>query len=241
MCKSALLFTKKDYSLSEAIKIICREKRVNLSYCLTFPELLNNIINSNPEIVFYDMENVKFSYELYKEFADSKIFYLPRIVLLTNNPESLNIVDSNIAIVDRKNFTDKLFNEISSVTEKQIKKLAQDKINEIKIKTTKILAELGITTKYIGYEYIRELVVQVAEDKRLVQSFNKKLYPKLAMKYNTPINNVERNIRNAINVASLRSKNKMLFDEISGRTSLTGANPIPSNKQFITWIVDKVS
>ena len=35
MCKSAVLFSKRDYSLGEALRPICRNEKVNLVYCLT--------------------------------------------------------------------------------------------------------------------------------------------------------------------------------------------------------------
>lgn len=241
MCKSAILFSKKDYSLGEALRYICRDQKVNLVYCLTFPELLNNVINLNPEIIFYDLETNSFPIEIYKQFKETKIFSLPKIVALSLEPEKFEYKDENIFVFNKNNFANDVINILTLTKEKEAKKISPEKIEEIKNKTTKILSDLGLTTKYLGYEYIRDLVINIIQDKRLLQSFNKKLYPKIAFKYNTPVNNIERNIRNAITVASQRSKNKMLFDEISGRGTLFNAGPVPSNKQFITWLVDKVS
>lgn len=241
MTKNAILFSKKDYSLADGIRYVCRENKVNLTYCLNFPEVLHNIIDSNPEILFFDLENIKFPVSTYNDFINTKLFYMPKIVLLSPNPEKdIEYEGANIAVVDKRNFTEKIVEIMSSVEEKSAKPLPSERIEEIKDKTTKMLSDLGITTKYLGYEYIRELVIDIISDKRMLQSFNKKLYPKIAMKYNTQVNNVERNIRNAITIASRRNKNKILFDEISGRGVLCGAGPIPSNKQFITWLVDKV-
>lgn len=177
---------------------------------------------------------------MYDDFVRSNLFFIPKIVLLTLNPSSYELNDPNIIVVNKRNFSNDVVNVLNNVKEKQGKILTLEKAEEIRGKTTRILSELGITTKYLGYEYIRELVLSVIEDKRVMQSFNKKLYPKLAVRYNTQVNNIERNIRNAITVASQRIKNKILFDEISGRGLLSNAGPIPSNKQFITWLVDKV-
>lgn len=241
MCKSAVLFSKKDYSLGEALRILCRSQKVNLIYSLTFPELLSNIINSNPEIVFFDAETIDFPYKIYKEFKDTKLFYVPKIVILTTQPSELKFEDDELVVLDKRNFSENVSLMLSKTSEKEAKQLNPEIIEAVKNKTTKVLSEVGITTKYLGYEYIRELVVIVYKDKRLLQSFNKKVYPKLAMRYNTQVNNVERNIRNAITVASQRSKNRIIFDEISGRSALTNAGPVPSNKQFITWLLEKVS
>lgn len=241
MCKSALLFSKKDYSLAEAIKYICRDKKFNLTYCLTFPEVIHHVINSKPEILFFDAEHIEFNYSLYKDFVSSKLFFMPKIIILSLNPTFYSLNEPNLTVVDKNNFTDKILQILEQTEEKTSKGLSAEKICEIKNKATKMLYDLGITTKYLGYDYIRELVVHIIEDKRMLRSFNKKLYPKLAMKYNTQVNNIERNIRNAITIASQRSKNKTLFDEISGRCLLSNAGPVPSNKQFITWLVDKIS
>lgn len=241
MCKSALLFSKKDYSLSEALRFICRDQKVNLTYCLTFPEVIHHVINSSPEVIFYDAESLKFSYEMYNDFVSTKLFFVPKIVLLSNNPENFTFSHKNIIIVDKKCFSEEVVSILSNLEEKTSKALSQEKIELIRAKVTKLLADLGITTKYLGYDYIRELVINIVADKRLLQSFNKKLYPIMAMNCNTQVNNIERNIRNAISVAANRSKNKVLFEEISGHGCLINASPIPSNKQFITWLVDKVS
>ena len=241
MTKNAILFSKRDYSLADGLRYVCRENKVNLTYCLNFPEVLHNMINSNPEILFFDVESSHFPFSTYKDFIDTKLFYMPKVVLLSPDPEKdMEYEGTNISVVDKRNFTEKIVEIMSSVDEKSGKPLPNDKIEDIRNKTTKMLADLGITTKYLGYEYIRELVIDIISDKRMLQSFNKKLYPKIAMKYNTQVNNVERNIRNAISIASRRNKNKILFDEISGRGILCGAGPVPSNKQFITWLVDKV-
>lgn len=240
MCKSAILFSKRDYSLGEALRYVCREQKINLIYCLTFPEVIHYVVTSNPEVLFYDAESIDFNFEVYDDFVRSNLFFIPKIVLLTLNPSSYELNDPNIIVVNKRNFSNDVVNVLNNVKEKQGKILTLEKAEEIRCKTTRILSELGITTKYLGYEYIRELVLSVIEDKRVMQSFNKKLYPKLAVRYNTQVNNIERNIRNAITVASQRIKNKILFDEISGRGLLSNAGPIPSNKQFITWLVDKV-
>ena len=241
MCKSAVLFSKKDYALGEALRLLCRNKKVNLVYCLTFPELLSNLINSNPEIIFFDCELTNFPYNIYKEFKETKLFYVPKIVILTPQPQLFQFENEDIVVLNKCNFSDSVELMLEKTKEKEAKIVKPEELENVKNKTTKILSEVGITTKYLGYEYIRELVVIIYKDKRLLQSFNKKVYPKLAMKYNTQINNVERNIRNAITVASQRSKNRIVFDEISGRASLTDVGPVPSNKQFITWLLEKVS
>ncbi len=241
MCKSAILYSKRDYSLGEALRFICREQKVNLVYSLTFPELLHKFISTNPEVIFFDAESINFPYEIYKDFKSTRIFDVPKIVILSPDPESLNFCDEDIVIVDKKNYSQVVNSFLKEVQERSAKNLSPERVEELRGKIARLLTDLGVTTKYLGYEYIRELVIDIIRDKRMLKSFNAKLYPKLAIKYSTQVNNIERNIRNAINIATSRCKNRMLFDEICGRSCLHNASLIPSNKQFITWIVDKVS
>lgn len=238
MCKSAVLMSKKDYALGDSLRSICRNLKVNLVYALSFPEMLHYVITLHPEVIFYDAEGIEFRYDIYKDFLDSRIFELPKIIIFSTDVEKMKFSDDNIYIVDKRNYTDEVTKILSNIEERKAEKIEKEKLDEYRTKTSKILSELGITTKYLGYEYIKELVLDIICDKRMLKSFNTKLYPKLAIKYNTKINNIERNIRNAINVAVENCKNKELFNKICGKVnSETG----PSNKQFVTWLVEEVS
>jgi hypothetical protein len=198
-------------------------------------------MTSRPEVIFFDAENMEFKFDVYSDFVSSRVFYIPKIVVLSLDPENMIFNDDNIIVLDKKNYSDHIVKLLSQLDESEAKTFDGEKLEECRSKVTKLLSDLGVTTKYLGYEYIKELVVNIICDRRMLKSFNTKLYPKIAIKYNTQVNNVERNIRNAIGVAISRCKNKNLFDDICGKASLSYFNKVPSNKQFITWLVDKVS
>ena len=238
MCKSALLFSKKDYTLGSTLRNICREQKINLAYALTFPEVLHYSITSHPEILFFDAEGVDFNYNLYKEFLESRYFEIPKIIIFSFDPDDYKFRDENILVLDKKDYANKVEKALKNVEEKKSKKVCKEDLEKYKQKTSELLSKIGITTKYLGYEYIKELVIDIISDKRMLKSFNTKLYPKLAMKYNTQINNIERNIRNAIGIAKKNCKDKELYYRICGKLNL---NKAPSNKQFITWLVEEVS
>lgn len=241
MCKSAVLFSKQDYNLGEVLKLICREKHANLVYCRNLAELIITNIQSMPEVIFHDEESIPFSFNLFKEFKDSKKYNVPTYVILSYTPEKFLNLDENIVAIDKKDYANRLFNLIDEVQEKKQAVLSECKKVEIKNKIAEYLNELGLTTKYLGYCYIKELVVDVIEDKRKLKSFNTRLYPQVAVKYNTQVINIERNVRNAINIAIESCKNKKLYDEIMGFSNITRHNKVPSNKQFITWLVEKIA
>lgn len=238
MCKSALLFSKRDYALGDALRYVCRRQRVNLIYALTFPELLHHCITVYPEIVFFDTDGCEFKYEMYKEFVDSRVFDIPKIIVLSHTPNQYSFKDKNIEVLNKKDYIDKVSEILKGVEQRKPKFLNPEKELQYKEKISNLLLELGITTKYLGYEYIKELVIDIIRDKRMLQSFNKKLYPKLAIKYSTQINNIERNIRNVLNIAKKNCENSEYFNKACGKFNEKG---VPSNKQFITWLVEEVS
>lgn len=241
MCNSAVLFSKQDYNLGEVLKIICREKHANLTYCRNLAELVITNINSMPEVVFHDEESIPFDLRIYKEFKDSKKYNMPTYVIISYTPEKYYDLDDNIIVVNKGNYSNELFSIMEKVHEKKQFALSDSKKFEIKNKIADYLNELGLTTKYLGYCYIKELVVDVIEDRRNLKSFNSRLYPQVAIKYNTQVINIERNVRNAINVAIDSCKNRKLYDEIMGYSNITRQNKVPSNKQFITWLAEKIA
>lgn len=241
MCKSAVLFSRRDINLGELLKFICREKHANLTYCRTLAELVMTDVQTMPEVVFHDEESVPFDFRIYKEFKDSKKYHMPTYVIVSHKPEQFNNLDENIISIDKADYAKEIINVIDNVQEKKQAVLSESKKIEIKNKIADYLNELGLTTKYLGYSYIKELVVNVIEDRRNLKSFNSKLYPLVAIKYNTQVINIERNVRNAINVAIESCKNRKLYDEIMGYSNITRPNKVPSNKQFITWLVEKIA
>lgn len=241
MCKSAVLFSKQDYNLGEILKIICREKHANLTYCRNLAELIITNIRSMPEVVFHDEESIPFDLRIYKEFKDSKKYNMPTYVIISYTPEKYYDLDDNIIVINKGNYSSDLFEIMDKVQEKKQFALSDSKKFEIKNKIADYLNELGLTTKYLGYCYIKDLVVNIIEDRRNLKSFNSKLYPQVAIKYNTQVINIERNVRNAINVAIDSCKNRKLYDEIMGYSNITRQNKVPSNKQFITWLAEKIA
>ena len=162
-------------------------------------------------------------------------------MIITYNPEKFTNLDENIYVINKGDYSTAIYEFMDKVKEARQFVLSESKRAELKMKISDYLNELGLTTKYLGYCYIKELVVDVIEDRRKLKSFNSKLYPHVAIKFNTHVINIERDVRNAINIAIGGCKNRKLYDEIMGYTNITRSNKVPSNKQFITWLAEKVA
>jgi len=108
---------------------------------------------------------------------------------------------------------------------------------DLRTAVTNILLSLGISTKLRGYAYLREAILEMANQPG--QSVTKLLYPAVGKICGASKIQVERSIRSAINKAwenRDKARWQMYFPAASG-----GAPERPTNAVFITAIADRVS
>ncbi len=103
---------------------------------------------------------------------------------------------------------------------------------------TQLLHEIGIPAHIKGYQYLRDAITISVEEKEMLVSVTKVLYPAIAKKHNTTASRVERAIRHAIEVAWSRGQLEMIH-EIFGYTVNSGKGK-PTNSEFIALITDKI-
>ena len=106
---------------------------------------------------------------------------------------------------------------------------------DMKVEVVKFLFKIGLFANLKGFDYILSAVGEVVEDPSCLHSVTKSLYPKIAKNFNTTVCGVERNIRNAIEVAY----NKGKFFEVAN--TYYGGNfskyEKPTNSEFIAFIM----
>lgn len=109
---------------------------------------------------------------------------------------------------------------------------------DIESMVTSTIHEIGVPAHIKGYSYLRESIILVLEDRQLIESITKQLYPTVAKKFNTSSSRVERAIRHAIEVAWDRGDTDTL-NNIFGFT-INQAKGKPTNSEFIAMISDKL-
>lgn len=62
----------------------------------------------------------------------------------------------------------------------------------------KMLKSLGVSSRYLGFYFLVDILDMLINKKLIVKSFSKEIYPIIAKKYNTNECTIERNIRNLI-------------------------------------------
>ncbi len=118
------------------------------------------------------------------------------------------------------------------------KPVAVQRNDNLEVKVTKIMQQLGIPAHIKGYRYIRDAIIMVIQEIELMGAVTKKLYPLVAKKYNTTPSRVERAIRHAIEVSWDRGDFKEM-QKMFGK-SVGFQNGKPTNSQFIANIADKL-
>jgi len=129
---------------------------------------------------------------------------------------------------------DDLFNVITSALGNRADSISDD----MEVVITEIIHQLGVPAHIKGYHYLRSAILYSIEDKALLESVTKMLYPTVANTYDTTSSRVERAIRHAIEIAWDRG-NIDTLNSFFGYTVNTCKGK-PTNSEFIALITDKL-
>ena len=104
---------------------------------------------------------------------------------------------------------------------------------------TSVFLTIGIPAHIKGYQYLREAVKMVMENKQLIGSITKELYPGIAERFETSPSKVERAIRHAIDVAWTKGRIENI-NRVFGYNIYT-LHDKPTNGEFIALLADKLA
>lgn len=104
-------------------------------------------------------------------------------------------------------------------------------------KVSKLLYDLMLPPSYKGYRYMKDAILMLCDDDYVCTSFTKNIYPVIAEKYGSTSQNIEKNIRSAVNkIYAVNSREDL--------EKTLGKSPIiydkPSNVKFITFCAEKL-
>jgi two-component system response regulator (stage 0 sporulation protein A) len=110
--------------------------------------------------------------------------------------------------------------------------------DELIIRVSEIMHELGVPAHIKGYQYVRFAIALAVKDREAMASVTKILYPSVAKEFATTPSRVERAIRHAIEVAWDR-RDVDVFNSYFGYT-INSQRGKPTNSEFIATISDKL-
>ena len=203
-------------------------------------EIASNTLEINPDVVIMDLvlpgaDGLEIISKL-KE-VNKKV----KIVVVTNLNTS-NIVAKTIEFgVDY--FMMKPVNY--SLLLKRIKELLvgnrvgqMEQAKKLEEKITNIFLTVGIPAHIKGYQFLREAIKMAVGDPYIINSITKKLYPNIALMYDTTASKVERAIRHAIEVAWNKGKIENINDVFG--LHVYDTHEKPTNGEFIALVADKM-
>lgn len=108
--------------------------------------------------------------------------------------------------------------------------------NELVVKTSELLHNLGVPSQIKGYQYLRDGILMIYNDKDFIGGITKRLYPELAKMHDTTASRVERAIRHAIEVSWNRGDYQMMI-KLFGH-SIDYDRSKPTNSEFLVTVSD---
>ena len=109
---------------------------------------------------------------------------------------------------------------------------------DLQVTVSEIMHQIGVPAHIKGYQYLREAIVLSVNDREMMNSVTKVLYPTVAKRFATTSSRVERAIRHAIEVAWDRGDVDVL-NSYFGYT-IQNTRGKPTNSEFIAMISDKL-
>ncbi|GHU52377.1 stage 0 sporulation protein A [Clostridia bacterium] len=110
--------------------------------------------------------------------------------------------------------------------------------HDMEVIVTELIHQLGVPAHIKGYHYLRNAILLCLNDRKLLESITKELYPTVSKEFLTTPSRVERAIRHAIEIAWDRG-NVEILQEYFGYT-INQQKGKPTNSEFIALLVDKI-
>ena len=103
---------------------------------------------------------------------------------------------------------------------------------------TDLFLRMGVPPHLKGYQYLKEAVKLTAQDRMIIYSITKELYPKIAQTYGVTTTKVELAIRHTVEVMYDRDRMRHLQEVLGFPPSVNKQKP--TNGELIALIADKI-
>lgn len=101
-----------------------------------------------------------------------------------------------------------------------------------------ILRDVGVSLRMVGYKYLKEAIILAINDSDCLTSVTKYIYPAVANHFGSAPNNVERNIRYAIESA-WEKRNEIKYLEFQNGLFMD-KDKKPTNSEFINFCAERI-
>lgn len=218
-------------------------------YVVTRPKdgnrIYESVMNESPDVVVMDavLPNID-AIEIIKRVSDSCEGRKPEFIVTSSYDNQFvekQVMQAGAAYFMLKPFDAAALRDriLSVIRKNEIMLQKNDDGNgDLEIVVTDVIHQLGVPAHIKGYHYLREAILSSLNDRDLLESVTKSLYPNVACKFQTTSSRVERAIRHAIEIAWDRG-NVEILNSFFGYTVNTSKGK-PTNSEFIALITDKL-
>ncbi|HEZ7986845.1 MAG TPA: sporulation transcription factor Spo0A [Ruminococcus sp.] len=200
--------------------------------------VLESIIKNKPDVAVVDLSMPEMDAMLLMKRVSEMMIDKPEFIVvgdIENTFIERQIIEGGAAYYIAKPVeTTELYKIVKSVCRKN----GVIDCNDIELMVTDVIHKLGVPAHIKGYHYLRTAIIDSLEDRRLMDSVTKQLYPIVARQHSTTSSRVERAIRHAIEIAWERGNCKTIKDYFG--CSVSGFCDRPTNSEFIALISDRL-
>lgn len=229
-----LFISKNDIDLGSMIRDASRKHNCNIMYASSGGDIISFAMNIKYGIIFVGEDCYKY-YDLLADFMELPYFANICMVFITEDQagKEYEVTNNNIYIIAREHIYTAMNDIVSRAL--MLYRNIDNKINYNKLSKslTDYLIKLGFTQKYVGFQYIKDAVLTAVERNKNVSSYNKEIYPLVAIKNGTQVSNIEKSIRLSIKAAS------KVDNECFRECNFVSEDYI-SNKLFLSHLIDKL-
>ena len=212
------------------------EKKAEYKKYSSFARFFADAKNNNVNALIIDAQTTDLSEDVLNIFTLKEFDFLSTVIVVCENDQTESV--KPFIYCKRQNIESCISDAIVAIFKNKLQNQIVQDSSEVQLQCDikSILNKLGFQAKHIGFHYLREVIEFVQENNGAVVSLSSTIYPKLAQKYGTSSNNIERNIRNSIKGA-VENIGKAEFEKLLG-SNFSGGE-FPPSRAFIMSFYEK--
>ncbi len=233
---NAVFYSGGNIELAYNIKKALWENNIYIDNVSDFFELVYAIHEEDINILFIDCDTIELNQQVVDLTLGIKLGAPDNVIFIGDNKNiDLHINNQNRFLFDRNNIQSQISN-IESKIRFNVKCCKGHKYNISKVNSylSQYLMSIGFYPKHNGFVYIKNSIEEALNNNGLLGSLSSNVYPIVASRNKTNIQNVERSIRNAIECAFKNShgEQRELLDLFK--------NKRVSNRTFLSFLLDHI-
>lgn len=229
---SALLWANKKCCTTSRIYESALKVGVNLCVVESLQELLKVAVTGEFQILILDANNVMCDQQILQIFKTEQ-YFIPFTLIICDKEKMFEAdVAAGLYVSYCDNACYALMKILNNIT---LNNMFNDNNQSSNYRSDirKYFLNMGLSTKYLGFEYLIEITQVILNSSIMTKSLNSNVYPVVASKFYTTPTAVERNIRHIL--TSCWSTSNKLQAAFSGYYENDKA---PSNRLFICSITN---